>query len=391
MTLLRKVPSTCATARSILLGLSIAAIATAASAVEQPPPDPGRFGGEQGLKGTLEDAGSGQQVAPGVDPSRFGDPKSPADAIGEPPVKVLKSKEISPPVAPAAPTANDGVDPGRFGGRVADEAYGAYQRGLYATAYNLALPRAKNGDAAAQTLVAEILSRGLGIATNPEEAAGWYQKAAEQGVPEAQFQYALMQLDGKFIKKDHAGALALMEDAAASGNALAQFNLAQLYVEQDRGPGGFTKALPFYEKAAATGLPDAQYAMSQIYASGIAGRKQDLAEARKYLLLAAKQGYDTAQLDLGTWLVDGRGGERNATEGFVWLKRAAEGGNVAAMNRLAKLYMNGIGTEPNSIDAAAWYLLARRAGLNDFEMSDFMQGLTTDETKKALERMNRLR
>ena len=39
---------------------------------------------------------------------------------------------------------------------------GAFQRGLYMTALNLALPRAEAGDPAAQTLVAEILSRGLG-------------------------------------------------------------------------------------------------------------------------------------------------------------------------------------------------------------------------------------
>ena len=64
------------------------------------------------------------------------------------------------------------------------------------------LPRAEAGDPAAQTLVAEILSRGLGVARNEAEAAKWYQLAAEQGVPEAQFQYALLLLDGRFVKKD---------------------------------------------------------------------------------------------------------------------------------------------------------------------------------------------
>ena len=70
---------------------------------------------------------------------------------------------------------------------------------------------------------------------------------------------------------------------------------------------------------------------------------------------------------------------------------AAQAGNVAAQNRLAKLYMRGIGTEPNSIDAAAWYFLARRAGLKDPEMEDFLRGLTEEEQKQALARANRLR
>ena len=104
-----------------------------------------------------------------------------------------------------------------------------------------------------------------------------------------------------------------------------------------------------------------------------------------------RQNFDTAQVDLGTWLVEGRGGPRDLAAGFGWMKRAADGGNVAAQNRLAKLYMGGIGTEPNATDAAAWYFLARRRGLVDPVMEDFLRGLTEDEMKKALERANRLR
>lgn len=370
----------------ILLSLAALLFAGAAGIAAEPTViDPSRFGE---LKGTADAAAESKSD---VDPSRFGDPATPSDAIGQPPIKILKSREISPGEPAPSAAAPGGLDPSRFGGKVPDEAYGAYQRGLYRTAYNLALPKAEKGDAPSQTLVAEILSRGLGVATDPANAAKWYAKAAEQGVPEAQFQYALMQLDGTYAKKDKPGAMALMEAAAASGNTLAQFNLAQLYVDQDPGPSGLAKALPLYQQAADTGLPDAQYAMSQIYASGAAGKTKDLAKAREYLLLAARQGYDTAELDLATWLVDGRGGVKDLKDGFSWMKRAAEGGNVAAMNRLAKLYMYGLGTDPNDIDAAAWYFLARRAGLNDFEMADFLEGLTPEQTKQALERANRLR
>ena len=74
------------------------------------------------------------------DRSRFGD-------------RPLVSKPISNPLPQPATTdeppplsSSETVDPSRFGGRQPDEAYGAYQRGLYKTAYNLALVRAKNGD-----------------------------------------------------------------------------------------------------------------------------------------------------------------------------------------------------------------------------------------------------
>jgi TPR repeat protein len=238
--------------------------------------------------------------------------------------------------------------------------------------------------------LAEILSRGLGVAVNAAEAAKWYAAAAERGIPEAQFQYALMLLDGRFVKKDEKQAYALMQAAAEAGNPLAQFNFAQLLVREDPGDAGLTRAVSYYERAAAAGVADAQYAMAQIYANGTAGKNKDDAQARLFLARAARQNYDTAQLDLGEWLVEGRGGKRDLKAGFGWMLTAAQGGNVAAQNRLAKLYMGGIGTDPDSILAAAWYIVARRAGLIDQEMEDFLHGLTEEETKQALQRANRL-
>ncbi|MGE0500934.1 MAG: tetratricopeptide repeat protein [Rhizobiaceae bacterium] len=289
----------------------------------------------------------------------------------------------------AAPSA-ESVDPNRFG-VTPDAAYGAYQRGLYRTAYNLALPRAEAGDAASQTLVAEIMSRGLGIRRDEKAAADWYRKAAEQGVPEAQFQYALVLSDGRYAEKDPKGAFALMEAAAEAGNTLAQFNLAQMILAQQPSGDQLRKAVDYYKRAAEGGLPDAQYAVARIYTEGTAGYSRDDAEARKWLIRAAALGFDTARLDLGTWLVQGRGGAKDEKLGFRWLKAAAEGGNVAAQNRVAKLYMHGIGTPPDNLFAAAWYILARRAGLVDPEMEDLMDGLTDEEQRTALMRANRLR
>ena len=84
-------------------------------------------------------------------------------------------------------------------------------------------------------------------------------------------------------------------------------------------------------------------------------------------------------------------GQETARRGFDWLKRAALGGNVAAQNRVAKLYVQGIGVDPDQVMGAAWYILARRAGLSDPEMDDVMNGLTAEETKQAIEKANRLR
>src|SRR4051794_21216035 len=63
---------------------------------------------------------------------------------------------------PPPPAQDATVQPPENGPRLpVDEAYGAFQRGFYLTALQLALPRAEKGDAKAQTLIAEIYARGL--------------------------------------------------------------------------------------------------------------------------------------------------------------------------------------------------------------------------------------
>lgn len=288
-----------------------------------------------------------------------------------------------------SPTSD--VDPKRFGATPSDEAFGAFQRGLYITALDLALPRAEKGDAAAQTLAAEIYARGLGVRRDDNKAAELYAKAAAQGVAAAQFQYALYLMEGQVVPKDEKRAAELMKAAADAGNRLAAFNYAQMLVGKDDSAQGLEKAYDYYEKAAEAGLADAQYAMSQAFANGVGGKVRNDAEARRWLELAARQNYDTAELELGTWLVEGRGGQADLEGGFRWLKRAAEGGNVAAENRLAKLYVNGIGTKADKVEAGAWYVLARRAGLSDPEMDIFFSDLSAEEQKNAIERANKLR
>lgn len=126
------------------------------------------------------------------------------------------------------------IDPSRFGDKPADEAFGAFQRGLYLTAFNLAKPQAEKGDPASQTLIAEIYARGLGIPANQKLAAEWYEKAANNGVVEAQFRYAALLLQGTYAVKDPVKAEELMKKAAEGGNAMAQFNYGQMLMEKRR-------------------------------------------------------------------------------------------------------------------------------------------------------------
>lgn len=272
-----------------------------------------------------------------------------------------------------------------------DEAYGAYQRGLYLTALDKALPRAQLGDPAAQTLIAEMTTRGLGVKRDPKAAAFWYGQAAAGGDPSAMFQYALLLIEGRHVEKDKAKADDYMRRAADAGNASAQFNWAQTLVTDNPGRKGLQLALPYYEKSADQGIADAQYAVAQLYNTlpGVSDEKR--AKARDFMLRAARAGFDTAQLDMGIWYVNGIAGERDYDKGFQWLSVAANRGNVVAQNRLSHLYINALGTRPDPVEAAKWYVVSRRAGLKDAELEDFYLGLSEEYQKKAIDAANRFR
>lgn len=270
-------------------------------------------------------------------------------------------------------------------------AFGAFQRGLYLTAMDLALPLAEEGVPSAQTLVAEIFAEGFAVPRDMEAASFWYSQAASGGDTVAEFKYGLMLMAGRHAPRDPERGRELMKKAADAGHPLAQFNYGQILVDDDPGADGLMKALPYFEKSARQGIADAQYALAQIYINSAGVEPEKREDARYWLRRAALAGYDTAQLDMGVWLIDGIGGEVDYEDGFAWMQRAANGGNVLAQNKLAHLYINAIGTRPDPVEAGKWYVLSRRAGLNDPALQDFFRGLTEEEKRQAIDAANRFR
>lgn len=282
------------------------------------------------------------------------------------------------------------VAPSRFGQAPVDEAYGAFQRGLYITARNLALPRAENGDAAAQTLLAEIHARGLGVPINMQEAAKWYALAAEQNVREAQYQYGmLLSRTGEGDEAIERG-MAFVKAAADNGHARAQFNYAQFVLNGRPTTNGREEAFTYFSRAADQGIADAQFVVAQYYLTGGSAVQVNEKKARDLLQKAAAQGFLSAQFEYGMLLVDGIGGPRDVARGSGWILQAARVGSAPAQSAIAQLYRLGIGVEPNNIEAAAWYVVARRAGERVAVMDDFWLGLSSETQREAIARANLL-
>lgn len=272
-----------------------------------------------------------------------------------------------------------------------DEAYGAFQRGYYLTAMDKALPRAQLGDPAAQTLIAEMMSQGLGVKKDMKAASFWYGQAAQNGDPAGMFKYALMLMEGRQVPRDRPKSDELMKKAADAGNPSAQFNHAQVLVADNPGDRGLHLALPYYEKSAEQGIADAQYAVAQLYMTLTDVGAEKRGRAREWMVRAARAGFDTAQLDMGVWLINGVGGARDFDAGFNWLRVAANRGNIVAQNKLSHLFINAIGTKPDAIEAAKWYVLSRRAGLKDPKLEDYYLGLTDEQQKQAIDAANKFK
>jgi hypothetical protein len=92
--------------------------------------------------------------------------------------------------------------------------YVAYDRANFATAFQVWLPKAKDGDPQAQTYVGEIYEKGMGQPSDPQKAAEWYQKAADQGYSRALSNLAYLYEKGLGVPQDPVKALNLYRRAA---------------------------------------------------------------------------------------------------------------------------------------------------------------------------------
>ena len=282
--------------------------------------------------------------------------------------------------APDALTISDSV----FGETV-DPAYGAYQRGFFLTALNLALPRAEKGDQHAQTLIAEIYAKGLGVPEDFAAAASWYSTASKLGDPLATFELAMLYQEGHGVAKDRKRAAELFQVAADAGNMAAKYNLGLLHVEGVYADPSLTKAAALIGEAANSGISEARYDYAGMLTEG-AGIAPDPKAAAEQLRLAAEDGLAAAQVDYATVLYLGKGVPVDRAAAASWYARAADGGNPVAQNRYAKLLAAGEGVTASLEDAAMYRALARRQGLKDPQLDKLLASIKPDQLTRAEER-----
>jgi hypothetical protein len=265
----------------------------------------------------------------------------------------------------------------------ADLAYGAYQRGLFLTAFKEASVRLERraDDAPAMTLIGELYNQGLGLREDPVRAAEWFRLAAGHGDPHAHFALGMMRLRGRGLERSPEEARQHLETAAAKGHPAASYNLALLFLPSEE-PADLRRAVELLTFAAEAEVADAQHALGVLHARG-RGVAQDRAQAVRWFTRAAQNGNVAGEVEQAIALFNGEGVPANEPEAARLFRRAAFRGNAIAQNRLARLYAAGRGVPKNEIEAAAWHIMASAQGLSDPWLDNALKNLPAADRARA--------
>lgn len=174
-----------------------------------------------------------------------------------------------------------------------------------------------------------------------DEAAAIMRPLAEAGDGRAAFALGLMEARGNLGQPDYVKARSWWEKAAQSGQPEAEYNLGLVYYRgvQDGGDGrdparsDFASAIKWWEKAAGHGHGGAMYSLAGMARTG-EGQPRDLKKAATWYRRASEAGHPEAQYQLAGLYLSGSGVEKNEAEAKKWMQKAADAGHPGAIQAM---------------------------------------------------------
>lgn len=281
----------------------------------------------------------------------------------------------------------------------AGEAY-YFGRGVnsdYRRAFKLFKKSAKAGVKYSMYWVGKLYREGNGVNKNVDKARKWLDRAIDAGFHQADYEMGLMYLERDIEEKRYVEkAIEHFRRAAEDGYYPAMYELA-FYYENCKFEKSTKEAIYWYKKSAEGKYIPAMMDLADHYESGSfiptnydkayalynevyertkdpraaasighmnefgLGRDVDIAEAKKWYHIGAKDGSDYSMFRLGfiAWKAD------ENDESIYWLRRAAANGHKEAMYGLAEHYETGDVVPQSLSRALEWYHRASDAGNKD--------------------------
>jgi TPR repeat protein len=145
---------------------------------------------------------------------------------------------------------------------------------------------------------------GKGVPQSYAKALRWWQKAADQGHTEAQYNLGGMYVNGRGVTQSDMAAVHWFRKAADTGLAEAQHSLGSMYMKGQGVTQSVVEAARWSRKAADQGHPAGQWLLGTILFFG-EEVPRDLGTSHKYLVLAAAQGFKEAQKAVRAFFPEG--------------------------------------------------------------------------------------
>jgi TPR repeat protein len=169
--------------------------------------------------------------------------------------------------------------------------------------YFYAKRAAERGNARAQYDLGLMYANGKGVEKNEALALMWFNRAAQNNFSKSTPAKKVVSTRAQALKvvrtKGTSQKFKFAKEAAAKGNARAQFDLAMMYINGEGVNKNELLAFNYFHKAARNNSVEAKFQMGLNFAQGRGVKKQ--AQLAKYWFkLAAKAGHSTAMAHLAS-------------------------------------------------------------------------------------------
>ena len=177
-----------------------------------------------------------------------------------------------------------------------------------------------------------ICEHGIGLPTDPAEAAMFYERSARRGVVRGQLRWGMLLIEGTHVGRNAVEGESWLRKAALAGEPEAANAVGDLYARELDLPPNFLEAARWYRHAAERKHGPAAFKLAQLLANNMLGLPLDLDEAVHWYCLAVEAGHQPAQAELVKLL---RGGAPAAHQLRIrtWFETKARAGDpLAAFN-----------------------------------------------------------
>jgi len=211
-----------------------------------------------------------------------------------------------------------------------EDALSDFKKGNYGAAVKELNSLGDAGDMSAQIMLGALYNKGGAVARDDKMAAAWFEKAANQGNAEAQYQLGNL-YENSQLTKDYKTAADWYHKAAQQGSAKAQARLGVFYSGGMGVNKNANEALLWSGKAALQGNMEAEFLLGLMYMLGeVIPQNETL--ARGWLTKAAAQSHPNSLLLLAGMYKEGDGGTKDPILAY-------------ALNKLAITYQTDMTTD----------------------------------------------